>query len=182
MKDYNNISDVQSSKSYRNTNDSGVTKWRMETAKDIDRFLKHLEGKETSDNGKTWYDSKTKFKVCGHKGIMLARSILEGAISHSTLQSNLTYEMIEQYIIPISDDLSKIAGIYYKNYQINRELAELYVLQIIGQIRNMLTRALEDKEREHAVTQSKENVFQRMTEPISQFMNSSNNYNQSRYL
>jgi len=154
------------SQSQQSPND-GVVKWRMDTEKDIldmeNRFLGRIYNPKT----RRYESSDLQLKICNEKGVSAARLFLFHALSKSAIQANLTIEQFNAFMESVIDGITKVVGLNYEEYEIDRSLRELFIETNVRMIFLILSRSVGDKEREYSVRQGRETFVQRyISDPI----------------
>lgn len=146
----------------------GVLRWRMETEEVIRKFEDVLLGRIFNPVTRSYEDDKDEDRmvICNKKGVAYARAYLTALINKNTLQGNLTEEVLLRQLEGHAYTICEHIGIKYRDYGITPELRRTYIYLLMGQVMIALTRPIGDKEREHAIESSKEQVhtstFQRL--------------------
>ena len=163
----NTLGNVFSRSNRQDSPTDSVTKWRMDTAHDIQEMEQRFLGRVWDSKKRLYVPSDLQLKICSEKGVGAARLYLSHALSKSSIQANLTEDQFNSFMESIIDGITKDIGLNYVDYGIKEKHRELFIETIVRMIFLILSRSVGDKEREYSVRQGKETFVQKyMVDPL----------------
>ena len=161
------LGNVFSSSQQQQSPGDSVTKWRMDTEKDIIDMENRFLGRIYDPKTRRYVPSDLQLKICNEKGVSAARLYLSHSLSKSSIQANLTEEQFNSIMESLIDGITKDVGLNYTEYGIEPKHKELFIETIIRMIFLILSRSIGDKEREFSVRQGRETFIQRyISDPL----------------
>jgi hypothetical protein len=136
--------------------DSSVIRWRLDTEEAIRQLENRFLGRMVDERGQ-WKDTDDpSLKWCNQKGVAFARTFLGSIISKNTIQGNINIERQMRLMGDIARTLVVNVGKSYKEYGIPIEKRDSYIDTILHHIELTLSRSIDDMERQHVSTTTKE--------------------------
>jgi hypothetical protein len=135
-----------------------VIKWRMSTYDTINMQIAALLGKQYNEKTKKYEATENGIATCNERGAAYAKTFLTSTINPSTIQGNIDtdqYYAIMQFAADaITDDIGK----KYREFGIHPDNRGTFITTILQTIALVLTRPIQNLEREGAIQQSQEKV------------------------
>jgi hypothetical protein len=162
--DYESMANMSPGRFNTQAQMDSVTKWRIETDKDIKNYENLLLGRVLNSRTNQYEEVINGLRICDEKGVAFARLALNSVANKSSLQGNFSQERYEQTMIWYGNLIIKQVGIFYKDYGIDKKNRDSYIHNLLGMISVIMTRAMDDKERDYASKSTKETWIQRLTD------------------
>lgn len=136
--------------------EASVIRWRLDTEEAVRQLENRFLGRVLNERGQ-WVDSgDSSMRWCNDKGVAYARTFLGSIISKNTIQGNIKTERQMMLMREMARTLVVHVGKSYKDYGITPEKRDSYIDTILHHIELTLSRSVDDMERQHVSTTTKE--------------------------
>ena len=167
------LGNVFSSSQQQQSPGDSVTRWRMDTEKDIIDMENRFLGRIYDPKTRRYVASTLQLKICNEKGVSAARLYLSHSLSKSSIQANLTIDQFDNFMVSLIDGITKDVGLNFIEYGISSRHRELFIDTIVRMIFLILSRSIDDKERDYSVRQGRETFVQRyISDPLKKAVGS----------